>query len=78
MLEHPPTTNVGTSFTPWPSTSSIRRARLFRSRSARAHGSGIGLAVAAELTAADGGPLTADSEVGRCTTFTTRLPVRAR
>lgn len=47
--------------------------RFFRSRSARADGSGIGLAVAAELTAAHGGTLTADSEVGRGTTFTTRL-----
>lgn len=48
--------------------------RFFRSRTARADGSGIGLAVAAELTAAHGGTLTADSEVGHGTTFTTRLP----
>ncbi|MGI5139324.1 MULTISPECIES: HAMP domain-containing sensor histidine kinase [unclassified Streptomyces] len=48
--------------------------RFFRSRSARADGSGIGLAVAAELAAAHGGTLTADSEVGHGTTFTTRLP----
>ncbi|MEU2433676.1 ATP-binding protein [Streptomyces sp. NPDC007861] len=48
--------------------------RFFRSGSARADGSGIGLAVAAELTAAHGGTLTAESEVGHGTTFTTRLP----
>ena len=48
--------------------------RFFRSRSARADGSGIGLAVAAELTIALGGTLTAESEAGRGATFTTRLP----
>ncbi|UUN31450.1 ATP-binding protein [Streptomyces sp. FIT100] len=48
--------------------------RFVRSGSARADGSGIGLAVAAELTAAHGGTLTAESEVGHGTTFTTRLP----
>ncbi|EGX57719.1 putative sensory transduction histidine kinase [Streptomyces zinciresistens K42] len=48
--------------------------RFFRSRTARADGSGIGLAVAAELTAAHGGTLTVDSEIGHGTTFTTRLP----
>ncbi|MFD8302817.1 ATP-binding protein [Streptomyces sp. NPDC059690] len=48
--------------------------RFFRSRSARADGSGIGLAVAAELAAAHGGSLTAESEVGNGTIFTTRIP----
>jgi two-component system, OmpR family, sensor histidine kinase BaeS len=48
--------------------------RFFRSRSARADGSGIGLAVAAELTHAHGGTLTAESEPGHGATFTTRLP----
>ena len=52
--------------------------RFFRSRTARADGSGIGLAVAAELTAAHGGTLTADSTPGQGTTFTTRLPSRHR
>ncbi|GAA3246013.1 sensor histidine kinase [Streptomyces labedae] len=49
--------------------------RFFRSRTARADGSGIGLAVAAELAAAHGGTLTADSTPGHGATFTTRLPV---
>jgi signal transduction histidine kinase len=48
--------------------------RFFRSRTARADGSGIGLAVAAELTAAHHGTLTALSQPGHGTTFTTRLP----
>ena len=48
--------------------------RFYRGRSARADGSGIGLAVAAELTAAHGGTLTAESEAGHGTTFTTRIP----
>ncbi|MHB9858147.1 sensor histidine kinase [Streptomyces sp. YIM S03343] len=51
--------------------------RFFRSRTARADGSGIGLAVAAELTTAHGGTLTAASEPGHGTTFTTRLPALA-
>ncbi|WP_351231352.1 ATP-binding protein [Streptomyces sp. NPDC002133] len=38
-----------------------------------ADGSGIGLAVAAELAAAHGGTITADSIPGRGTAFTTRL-----
>ncbi|UGY95034.1 sensor histidine kinase [Streptomyces gobiensis] len=48
--------------------------RFFRGSTARANGSGIGLAVAAELTTAHGGTLTADSIPGHGTTFTTRLP----
>jgi signal transduction histidine kinase len=52
--------------------------RFFRSRSARPDGSGIGLAVAAELTAAHRGTLTADSQPGLGTTFTTRLPAARR
>ncbi|MFB8128713.1 sensor histidine kinase [Streptomyces mirabilis] len=49
--------------------------RFFRSRAARADGSGIGLAVATELVAAHGGTLTADSAPGQGATFTTRLPL---
>ncbi|WP_245595403.1 sensor histidine kinase [Glycomyces tenuis] len=49
--------------------------RFFRSRTTRTDGSGIGLAVAAELAAAHGGTITADSTPGHGTTFTTRLPV---
>ncbi|MFD7447060.1 ATP-binding protein [Streptomyces sp. NPDC059909] len=52
--------------------------RFFRSRAARADGSGIGLAVAAELAAAHGGTITADSTPGHGTTFTTRLPALDR
>ncbi|WP_432003440.1 sensor histidine kinase [Streptomyces sioyaensis] len=50
---------------------------FFRSRTARADGSGIGLAVAvaAELVAAHGGTITVDSALGQGTAFTTRLPV---
>ena len=48
--------------------------RFFRSRAARDDGSGIGLAVAAELAAAHGGTITADSRPGQGTTFATRLP----
>jgi two-component system sensor histidine kinase BaeS len=51
--------------------------RFFRSRTARADGSGIGLAVAAELAAAHGGTLTAESQPGQGTTFTTRIPALA-
>ncbi|MFJ9805539.1 sensor histidine kinase [Streptomyces wuyuanensis] len=52
--------------------------RFFRSRAARADGSGIGLAVAAELATAHGGTITADSTPGHGTTFTTRLPALDR
>ncbi|GHE38965.1 ATP-binding protein [Streptomyces lavendulocolor] len=52
--------------------------RFFRGRDTRADGSGIGLAVAAELAAAHGGTLTADSEPGHGTTFTTRIPAIGR
>ncbi|MEU0721807.1 ATP-binding protein [Streptomyces lavendulocolor] len=52
--------------------------RFFRSRTARADGSGIGLAVVAELAAAHGGTITADSTPGHGTTFTTRLPAGVR
>jgi two-component system sensor histidine kinase BaeS len=48
--------------------------RFFRSRTARADGSGIGLAVAAELANAHGGTLTVRSQPGHGTTFITRLP----
>jgi two-component system, OmpR family, sensor histidine kinase BaeS len=51
--------------------------RFFRSRTARADGSGIGLAVAAELAAAHGGTLAAESQAGKGTTFTTRIPAVA-
>src|SRR5262249_144440 len=51
--------------------------RFWRGREA-AHisGSGIGLAVAAELTSAHGGELTASSEPGAGTQMTLRLPAR--
>ena len=49
--------------------------RFFRTRTTRADGSGIGLAVAAELAAAHGGTLTARSQLGHGATFTTRLPL---
>jgi len=48
--------------------------RFFRSRTAHAGGSGIGLAVVAELVAAHGGHVTVDSELGHGTTFRVRLP----
>ncbi|WP_331753198.1 ATP-binding protein (plasmid) [Streptomyces sp. NBC_00637] len=48
--------------------------RFFRGRDARANGSGIGLAVVAELAAAHDGHITADSRPGHGTTFLVRLP----
>lgn len=51
---------------------------FYRSRSARADGSGIGLAFHAELTTGHGGTLTADSSDGQGATFTTRLPASSR
>ncbi|MET9834046.1 ATP-binding protein [Streptomyces sp. NPDC006385] len=52
--------------------------RFFRSRTARADGSGIGLAVAAELATAHSGTITATSTPGDGTTFTTRIPARSK
>ena len=51
--------------------------RFYRSPTARAGGSGSGLAVVAELAAAHGGSADADSEPGRGTTFRVRLPTTA-
>ena len=48
--------------------------RYYRSRTARAAGSGIGLAVVAQLVTAHGGTITAHSTPGHGVTFTTRLP----
>lgn len=48
--------------------------RFYRSRTARADGSGIGLAVVAQLVKAHGGTITAHSTFGHGTTFITRLP----
>jgi two-component system sensor histidine kinase BaeS len=48
--------------------------RYFRGRGARASGSGIGLAVVAELVNAHGGDVAVDSHLGRGTTFLVRLP----
>jgi signal transduction histidine kinase len=48
--------------------------RFFRGRAARAGGSGIGLAVVAELTAAHGGTVTVESTPGQGTTFLLTLP----
>ena len=49
--------------------------RFWRGRqAAQTSGSGIGLAVAAELTQAHGGTLTAGSEPGRGTVMTLTLP----
>lgn len=52
--------------------------RYYRSRTARADGSGIGLAVVAQLVEAHGGTITADSTPGHGATFTTRLPALTR
>lgn len=52
--------------------------RFFRSRTARADGSGIGLAVAKELTTAHGGTITATSSPGTGAVFITRLPASSR
>ena len=49
--------------------------RFFRGRGARARGSGIGLTVARELVLAHGGQIAVESEQGRGTTFTVRLPL---
>ncbi|WP_102143140.1 sensor histidine kinase [Mycobacterium hubeiense] len=51
--------------------------RFFRSRTAGAGGSGIGLAVVAELAKAHGGDISVDSELGRGSTFRVRLPTMA-
>ncbi|AFS14884.1 HAMP domain-containing protein [Mycobacterium intracellulare] len=48
--------------------------RFYRSRTARADGSGIGLAVVAQLVKAHGGTITAHSTPGHGATFITRLP----
>ena len=48
--------------------------RYYRSRTARAGGSGIGLAVVAQLVAAHGGTITAHSTPGHGVAFTTCLP----
>lgn len=48
--------------------------RYYRSRTARAAGSGIGLAVVAQLVTAHGGTITAHSTPGHGVIFTTRLP----
>ena len=48
--------------------------RYYRSRTAHAGGSGIGLAVVAQLVTAHGGTITAHSTPGHGVTFTTRLP----
>jgi signal transduction histidine kinase len=49
--------------------------RFFRGRTSRAGGSGIGLAVVAELAAAHGGTVTADSTPGKGSTFCVTLPL---
>jgi two-component system, OmpR family, sensor histidine kinase BaeS len=48
--------------------------RFYRSRTARADGSGIGLAVVAQLVNAHGGTITAQSTPGQGATFITRIP----
>jgi signal transduction histidine kinase len=49
--------------------------RFWRGQSAQTSGSGIGLAIAAELTVAHGGTLTAASEPGAGTRLTLTLPI---
>jgi signal transduction histidine kinase len=54
--------------------------RLYRGHAARTGGpigAGLGLAIAASLTRAMGGDISARSEVGRGATFTVRLPLPA-
>ncbi|KUO16232.1 sensor histidine kinase [Streptomyces dysideae] len=51
--------------------------RFFRGRTARAAGSGIGLAVVHELVAAHGGSTEVDSEPDHGAAFTVRLPLEA-
>ncbi len=48
--------------------------RFFRGKGSRARGSGIGLTVARELVRTHGGDVDVESEPGRGTTFTVRLP----
>jgi two-component system sensor histidine kinase BaeS len=49
--------------------------RFYKSRDSK--GSGLGLTIARNLVAAHGGEITAESEMGRGTTITVRLPMRA-
>lgn len=50
--------------------------RFYRVPGAGASGSGLGLAVADEVAAWHGGCISLDSEIGRGTTFTVRLPAK--
>ena len=51
--------------------------RFYRAADPVAQGSGLGLAIAASIVQAHGGAITADSVLGRGTTFTVTLPVLA-